>query len=169
MRQRGKQRQRQRLKRRSDANVVSLDPFRRQRFEQEFSKAMFAYKDQVLNEETMKRMRKKVRKIFRRYARSAKLAASIVITTRVKPGDRHTVQILYERDGHQITPHKLYDALCPQAKPVIGWRMMPDGSRVPISNIDDLAELERRLGEVTEEETQEASCGSSPQPDSSPS
>lgn len=144
MRSRGKQRQRQRLKRRSAGQVVALDPFRRMRFEADFRKAMFAYKDQRLNADTLKRMRRKAYKVFKRYARSAKLAASIKIEVRAKPTDSHTVQILYEKDGNPISPNRLYDALCPGAKRVIGWRMMADGSRVPVSNIDELAELERQ-------------------------
>lgn len=123
--------QRRKLKQKSGSPVVDLDAFRRLRFEAELRECVRPFRSAVASPEAFKAIRRTVKRVIARYARSKSIARLVAVVVNY---DEHseTLAIGYWKDGQEINVYDVYDAINPGSKKIVGMHVGTDGSRRPV-------------------------------------
>ncbi len=122
---------RRKLARRSQSPLVSLDAFRRLRFEGKLREVVHPFYDQLPTAPTLKAMRRGVHGVITDFARSSKLARAVTVL--VKFIERtETVAISYWYDNREVQVYDVYDVINPGSKKIVGMHVALDGSKRPI-------------------------------------
>jgi len=103
-------RRKTRNRRKAVPRVISLDAFRRNRFESELRVCVQPFYEVAPSRSVLRLMRQVIKKTIRKFARSPRLARLIAVLISFE-GESNTLLIRYIRDGREVRPCDLYVAI----------------------------------------------------------
>lgn len=123
------------LARRSQSPLVSLDAFRRLRFEGKLREVVKPFYDLLPTAPTLKALRRDVQGVILEFARSKKIARAVTVLVKFD-ARTETVAISYWCDTREVHVYDVYDVINPGSKKIVGMHVAVDGSKRPIMKGD---------------------------------
>ena len=150
-RARNKRKARRRAQRAKNNNPqpVNFDAFRRLKFEAELRACVNSFRDKPLARSVLAEMRRALKSVVRKYARSRQLGRRFDVRIGVDM-KRETIEVKWFFRDREIQWFDAYDAVNPGSRKIVGMHVGPQGERTPVMAGEPVEHPPTALGQLLE-------------------